>query len=483
METASFELKSAEEEDVTLAQLSKSPMPKLKPSSSSSSSRAKTKNPNEKEQKLSNVKNRNSDVQIKFVLSGHARNSLSSKPSKDSIQGLSSASGQARSSAVIRAQEVRSNLETEFPSFVKSLVRSHVASCFWMGLPGQFCKTHLPDKDTTITLEDENGKQNNIKYIAYKTGLSAGWRQFAVAHKLLEGDVLVFQLVEPTKFKVYIIRANGLTEVDGALGLLNLDSHTKPSDADKDNAEMDALECYNTNRKRPKSLPLSVVEKKKKKAGLPRSSPKPGEQSENDSEEVGSEVLEGSKINGPTIEFKDIKNFGNFSILVDGLLVDSELPEDIRRTYYKLCCSQNAFLHDNVIKGMNHKLIVGIISETVNVANAIKACKLNTSRDDFASWDNFLKAFELLGMNVGFLRARLSQLAGLAYESEVCLDARKYAESRKERARAESGMKKIETKIAELREACDRFGAAIQKLGSQAESYEQKFHEEVTAPW
>lgn len=40
--------------------------------------------------------------------------------------------GQAKSSAIIRAQEVRSKLEPLFPSFVKSLLRSHVASCFWM---------------------------------------------------------------------------------------------------------------------------------------------------------------------------------------------------------------------------------------------------------------------------------------------------------------------------------------------------------------
>ncbi len=40
--------------------------------------------------------------------------------------------GGARSSAVIRGEELRSNLEPEYPSFVKSLVRSHVAGCFWM---------------------------------------------------------------------------------------------------------------------------------------------------------------------------------------------------------------------------------------------------------------------------------------------------------------------------------------------------------------
>ncbi|XP_024020017.1 B3 domain-containing protein Os01g0234100 isoform X2 [Morus notabilis] len=477
--------KTAEDDDViTLAQLSKSPPKKARPikPSSSTSSPAKTKNSKEREKSISttSVKKRNSDVQIKFVVSGRSGSPMSCKPSMVATDG-SCSSGQAKSSAVIRAQEVRSNLEPEFPSFVKSLVRSHVASCFWMGLPGLFCKSHLPDKDTTVTLEDENGKQYGIKYIAYKTGLSAGWRQFAVAHKLLEGDVLVFQLVEPTKFKVYIIRANDLTEVDGALGLLNLDSYTKHNDSDKDNAQTEAVASSNSRKKRPKSLPLSVVQKKKRKPGLPRSVPKPAEQSENNSEEGASEVLEGSKSSGAAIQFQDVKTFENFSIQVDGLLLDSEVPEDIRKTYYKLCCSQNAFLHDDVIKGMNKKLIVGTITETVHIANAIKVCTLTTSRDDFSAWDKSLKAFELLGMNVGFLRARLSQLAGLAYKSEVSIDTRRYVESRAERARAETGMKDIETKLAELKDAFDKFDATVQCLGSQAESYEHKFQQEVIA--
>ena len=252
---------------------------------------------------------------------------------------------------------------------------------------------------------------------------------------------------------------------------------------DKEKVEMDVEACDNTNKKRPKTLPFSVVQKKKKKPGLPRSVPKPTEQSENDSEEVGSEVVEGSKLSGTANRFEDVKSFDNFSILVDGLLLDSELPDDIKRTYYKLCRSQNAFLHDSVIKGMNKKLILGTISETVSIANAIKACKLTTSRDDFATWDKSLKAFELLGMNVGFLRARLAQLAGIAYESEVFVNARRYAESRTERAQAETGLKTIEKKLAELQEACDRFGAAIQSLGSQAENYEHEFRKRVTVLW
>lgn len=65
-----------------------------------------------------------------------------------------------------------------------------------------FCKNHLPRKDTPVILESETGEEFEIKYIAEKTGLSAGWRKYCTAHKLVEGDVLVFQLVAPTRFKV-----------------------------------------------------------------------------------------------------------------------------------------------------------------------------------------------------------------------------------------------------------------------------------------
>lgn len=253
--------------------------------------------------------------------------------------------------------------------------------------------------------------------------------------------------------------------------------------SNKDDAEMDAIACNNTNRKRLKSLPLAVVEKKKKKTVLPISVPKPAEQSENDSEEVGSEVLEGSKLSRPAVKFKDIKSFENFSILVGGLLLDSELPEDTRRMYYKLCCCQNAFLHEDVVEGLNHKLIVGTIYETVNIANAIKSCKLTTLQGDFAAWDKSLNAFELLGMNVGFLRARLCRLADLAYESRDAVVAKKCIEAKVERSQAETGIRNIEKKLVELKKACDRFGAAIENLGSQAEIDELKFKEEVNAPW
>lgn len=63
---------------------------------------------------------------------------------------------------------------------------------------------YLPQRETYFTLEDENGNKYGAKYLAAKTAFSGGWRRFSLAKKLSEGDVLVFQLVKPTKFKVVI---------------------------------------------------------------------------------------------------------------------------------------------------------------------------------------------------------------------------------------------------------------------------------------
>ncbi|TKY55717.1 hypothetical protein E2542_SST20136 [Spatholobus suberectus] len=412
---------------------------------------------------------------IKQATPGEAQKFASSM--KVATDGTSSR-GKAMSSAVLRAEEIQSNLEPEFPSFVKSLVRSHVASCFWMGLPVSFCKRHLPDKDTTIILEDESGKEYNTKYIACKTGLSAGWRQFSAVHKLQEGDAVVFQLIEPTKFKVYIIRANNTRELDGAL--LNLDSCIKQKTGGKDNADTDAVTCNSSKRKHGKSVPLDVQKKKKISVSRLRPKARPSaEQSENDSEEALSEVMEGFKM----LEFKHVKGFENFSIIVDGMPIDAEFSTEVRNKYYRLCCSQHAFLHDNLIEGMNYKLIVGIISETVNIADAIKVSVICTPRVEFANWDKTLLAFEHLGMNVEFLRVRLRRLVSIAYETDDASETRKYVAYRNEYSRADDEINNMEAKLEELKEACYGFGAYLESLKCKAESYHIKFQKEVAAPW
>nr|GMD64745.1 B3 domain-containing protein At3g19184-like [Ipomoea batatas] len=117
-----------------------------------------------------------------------------------------------RLDAIQRAEDLEAGLDNQFPSFIKPMLQSHVTGGFWLGLPVQFCKAHLPKRDEMITLVDENGDESDTKYLAMKTGLSGGWRGFALDHELVDGDALVFQLIEPTRFKVYIIRVNEAEE-------------------------------------------------------------------------------------------------------------------------------------------------------------------------------------------------------------------------------------------------------------------------------
>ncbi|KAF3636543.1 B3 domain-containing protein [Capsicum chacoense] len=118
------------------------------------------------------------------------------------------AADEDRQYAIERAEQLQSEFDADFPSFVKPMLQSHVTGGFWLGLPVHFCKTHLPKHDEYVTLIDENGDEAETKYLALKTGLSGGWRGFAIDHELVDGDALVFQLIAPTRFKVYIIRVN-----------------------------------------------------------------------------------------------------------------------------------------------------------------------------------------------------------------------------------------------------------------------------------
>ncbi|CAI0415678.1 unnamed protein product, partial [Linum tenue] len=114
------------------------------------------------------------------------------------------ASYEERERARKAAEQFEKTLPSCHPTFVKSMVRSHVYSCFWLGLPSRFCKKILPKWDSTLILEHESGSTQETTYLAKRTGLSGGWRAFAIEYKLNDGDALVFQLVEPERFKVCI---------------------------------------------------------------------------------------------------------------------------------------------------------------------------------------------------------------------------------------------------------------------------------------
>ena len=53
-----------------------------------------------------------------------------------------------------------------------------------------------------MTLIDVDGDEYPTIYLVHKIGLTGGWKGFTVAHHLVVGDAVVFQLIRPTTFKV-----------------------------------------------------------------------------------------------------------------------------------------------------------------------------------------------------------------------------------------------------------------------------------------
>ncbi|KAK7300782.1 hypothetical protein RJT34_11632 [Clitoria ternatea] len=123
------------------------------------------------------------------------------------LDEIKEATDEERICALEAAEALQINLKSSNPSFIKSMVRSHVYSCFWLGLPSRFCEDHLPKIVYDMILEDENGSEYKAVYIGTRNGLSGGWRAFALDHKLDDGDALVFELIEAARFKIYIVRA------------------------------------------------------------------------------------------------------------------------------------------------------------------------------------------------------------------------------------------------------------------------------------
>ncbi|KAL3515265.1 hypothetical protein ACH5RR_022167 [Cinchona calisaya] len=372
------------------------------------------------------------------------------------------------SSAVDRANEVQANLPSIFPSCVKYMLRSHVTGGFWLSLPKQFCDLHLPKKDDIVVLVDENDQEYKTKYLVEKNGLSGGWRGFSIAHNLLEGDVLVFQLIKPCVLKVYIVRGNGLTEIDGAVGLLNLDFRAKSVSNAKIKEGTEDV----------KNIKTAIQDYSEPPADVPEKCIVAVTQSASENDDLNPEVLDGIRFSETDLEFKDVKGFECFNILVDGLIIDSEIPLHLRTKYYQLCCSQNSFLHGNLVKGLNCKLAAGIISETVNIADAIRAAKLNSSFEFLPTWDKTLKAFEDMGMAVGFLRDRIKMLLSLPCKQRGIIQSKI-----NEKAQLEEEMRSLVTKLMNVKEAIKSLDAEIKVLEFQHEHLEQKFKEKANAPW
>lgn len=200
-----------------------------------------------------------------------------------------------------------------------------------------------------------------------------------------------------------------------------------------------------------------------------------------DGEEVGSEVVEGIRFLETGVEFKDVKDIENFTIAVDSLVINSELSKEERVKYYELCCSQESFLHDNLLGGISVKLAAGAIAQTVDISDAIKSSKLSTSQEEFMAWDNSLGALEQLGMNVGFLRIRIQKLLSIA--SAEVVDSKHYIEAVVARAHLEEEITSMKAKLDELNVSSKRFDTKIKTLKRKARKHERKFQAEVNSPW
>ncbi|XP_044319607.1 B3 domain-containing protein Os06g0194400 isoform X2 [Triticum aestivum] len=123
------------------------------------------------------------------------------------------ATDEARDDAFTKAKELKNQLCSDHPSFIKPMTRSYATGCL-LTIPRQFKKTYLSWFDEMIFLVDEEDGEFPVRYLAKRNAIGAGWALFAIAHKLADGDCLVFQLVQRTKFKVYIIRASSYYEKD-----------------------------------------------------------------------------------------------------------------------------------------------------------------------------------------------------------------------------------------------------------------------------
>lgn len=355
-------------------------------------------------------------------------------------------------SSMKRAEELQANLSAQYPSFVKLMLKSHVSGCFCLSLPKKFCNEHLPTCDSTVVLVDEAGKESSTKYLVAKSGLSAGWRGFSIDHDLLEGDALVFQLIGPTKFQIYIVKEQTLGEVDGDL-TLDPSVGQQKSVCNHLNKEDHSQKVLQTEDNYPFADYLSQC---------------------HSDVDLGSEVLDGIRFSDSDIKFEGVKGFEDFNIIVDGLILDSKFPVNTRKKYYELCHSQKSFLHENFLKGMNCNLVVGIISETINIADAINSCKkASTSHEDLRTWEKTLKGFELLGMNVAFLLARINQVLDPGEESDTADESNKLKESIIKRAFTGERMKALESKLKMLKETMEKIDFQMDAEITMASAWKQ----------
>jgi hypothetical protein len=205
-----------------------------------------------------------------------------------------------------------------------------------------------------------------------------------------------------------------------------------------------------------------------------------------DANGIVSEAIDGIRMLDSDIGFEDVTSFSNFNIIVDRLVIDCKFHDHLRRTYYELCCSQKAFLHKHLLKQLNLTLVVGVILETVNIAEGIRACKAEASSscgEDLLIWKKTLESFELLGMDVAFLLKRVNALLGLEARSRTLSECQKFKELRFERAHAADRVKALELRLSGVRGVLQKMDADMKEMESSVKKGGVSLQQLATAPW
>ncbi|KAI3993543.1 hypothetical protein MKX01_002556 [Papaver californicum] len=372
-----------------------------------------------------------------------------------------------------QAEEIQLSFSQKYPSFVKLMRRSHISGGLWMKIPRNFCYSNLPSEKVDLTLLVEDGDEFIVRFYPRMFALSGGWDHFASANVLIAGDALVFQLVKSTKFKVYIVRGYGSIDVDVALDPVEFPVPARENDLGIKG--MRPIQMY--TRKRVKSFSSVPLLSDAQMCVLALEQPL----DRNNEEVDDSEVSKGMQLSDSIVQ--EIESFGSFRISVNGLIIDSEITEYVRTKYYELCCSQKACLHKHLAPRLNIKLVAGIISETVNIADAIRASKLDTPKENFETWARGLEAFGQLGMNVGFLVSRLNKLMKLAFDSEQAVEYKRYSGILIRKNHVNEEITSLEMKILHLKNDSRRLEKDIKCLELEAQRHILAFMREAASSW
>ncbi|CAM0954287.1 unnamed protein product [Alopecurus aequalis] len=102
--------------------------------------------------------------------------------------------------------------KSKHPITLQIMKESYVYKTFFMIIPREFVREHLPRADKKFTLWDPQGKAWKVTYVYCSQrgagAFSGGWGEFSIGNHLEKFDVCVFDLFSNDNIKVHIYRAD-----------------------------------------------------------------------------------------------------------------------------------------------------------------------------------------------------------------------------------------------------------------------------------